>query len=191
MSVEYNQGQYSFQHIAAFRKYMQVGSVKLTEADVEFIEAEDPASGEFIRRERAQAAEAEAAKRAASQPPAAPVAAKKPTWTGRTLTPWLDACIAYVCAKPANNDSDTVDKEVVKTLMGSIRALPHREATYAMLPALKLLREINEGNVKRIATTSATISALERRIASLESAPKGLPTKAYGRRPSRTSVMTA
>src|SRR4051812_20211688 len=49
---------YTPQHIAAYLKWRRVGSVELTDADVDAIEREDPEQGREIRVNRARAREA-------------------------------------------------------------------------------------------------------------------------------------
>jgi hypothetical protein len=77
-------GMYSAEHILVYRHYNNVGPLRLTGREVELIEAQDPESGQFIRAQRAKAAEAEAAKRTVNQPVSI-VTPPGATWTPDAL----------------------------------------------------------------------------------------------------------
>lgn len=62
---------YSPEHCAAFKRFQQVGSVALSERDLELIEKEDPEHGAYIRKRRR---EVQAAAAPAVQPTAPPKA---------------------------------------------------------------------------------------------------------------------
>ncbi len=73
---------YSPAHVAAYKQWQQVGSLALTDDQVDAIAREDPAQGAEIRQRRAEAATKAAA---AVQPPAPPQSAR-PTTVGKEGT---------------------------------------------------------------------------------------------------------